>query len=479
MVLALLLPMIAASPAEALTVDSVTARSNQIGGNEVMGGRPVRVTWIGTVGPSESIESVVINLPDGVSPLLGDDASRRSEKLGGQPVSQDDQGSDQYSRVDVQVTSGSNRIEEDVTWVIDNERATVTFGKPVETGHKIQISVVNLVFPDADASYALTGSYTDDTGATRTFDSRAMQPIKVVARPPVEKLTDWLSDQPWVQQWNSFPVCQTFFKPQTAVSSVPALFVGWLRSLGLVLLGFPLAIPIGLAFSFLRMSKLAVLRFIASIYVNVIRGTPLFLQIYIIIFGLPMLGVNVDNYLLGIFVLAFNSSAYLAEIFRAGIQSIHKGQFEASASLGMNGAQTMFSVIIPQTVRRIIPTATSEFILLYKDTSLLAAVGVMELMMFSKSIVATSIDMTPYVVAAGYYLLVTLPLTKIIAAFEKKLAAAEGHTDEPPGKKKKRARRGSSGDSTAEDSHQENALQAAASAVGARGTGHAAGGEGS
>jgi polar amino acid transport system substrate-binding protein len=130
-----------------------------------------------------------------------------------------------------------------------------------------------------------------------------------------------------------------------------------------------------------------------------------------------------------------NSSAYLSEIFRAGIQSIHKGQFEASASLGMNAIQTMFSVIIPQTVRRVIPTATSEFILLYKDTSLLAAVGVMEQMMFAKSMVASTGNMTPYVVAACYYLLVTLPLTRIISSFEKKLAASEGNSTEPPTKK--------------------------------------------
>jgi polar amino acid transport system substrate-binding protein len=129
---------------------------------------------------------------------------------------------------------------------------------------------------------------------------------------------------------------------------------------------------------------------------------------------------------LGILVLATNSSAYLAEIFRAGIQSINKGQFEAAGSLGLTGAQTMFFVIIPQTVRRVIPTATSEFILLYKDTALLAAVGVMEMMMFGKSLVANTGNMTPYIIAACYYLMVTMPLTRIITIFERKLAATEG-----------------------------------------------------
>jgi polar amino acid transport system substrate-binding protein len=189
------------------------------------------------------------------------------------------------------------------------------------------------------------------------------------------------------------------------------------------------------------MSKIGIFRFISSIYVNVIRGTPLFLQIYIAFFGLPLF-MPVNNFVVGFIVLALNSSAYLAEIFRAGIQSVHKGQFEASASLGMNGTQTMFFVIIPQTVRRVIPTMTSEFILLFKDTSLLAAVGVMEMMMFAKVQANVEANMTPYVVAAGFYLLVTLPLTKVISVFEKKLAATDGRTAAPEEKKPKTKRVG-------------------------------------
>ena len=129
-------------------------------------------------------------------------------------------------------------------------------------------------------------------------------------------------------------------------------------------------------------------------YVNLIRGTPAFLQIYIAFFGLPLAGVNIDNYTLGVIVMAMNSAAYLCEIFRAGIQSIPKGQSEAARSLGMSAAQTMVSIIIPQTFRNVIPTLTSEFILLYKDTSLLAAVGVMEIVMYAKTIVATTGSIT-------------------------------------------------------------------------------------
>jgi polar amino acid transport system substrate-binding protein len=101
----------------------------------------------------------------------------------------------------------------------------------------------------------------------------------------------------------------------------------------------------------------------------------------------------------------------------------------------------MFYVIIPQTVRRVIPTMTSEFILLYKDTSLLSAVGVMEQMMFAKSLANTTSNLTPYVVSAIYYLIVTLPLTRVITVFERKLAASEGRTEPPEDSAKARTRK--------------------------------------
>ena len=142
-----------------------------------------------------------------------------------------------------------------------------------------------------------------------------------------------------------------FFDPAIIVTSVPALFAGWLVSIGVVVVSFPLAIPLGLLLSFLRMAKHRLPRAIGATYINIVRGTPLFLQIYIAFFGLPLMGVQMDNFTMGAIVLVMNSSAYLAEIFRAGIQSISQGQFEAARSLGMNGAQTMFFVIIQMCIR--------------------------------------------------------------------------------------------------------------------------------
>ena len=135
-------------------------------------------------------------------------------------------------------------------------------------------------------------------------------------------------------------------------------------------------------------------------------------------------------------MLAFNSSAYLAEIFRAGIQSINRGQFEAASSLGMTYPQSMAFVIIPQTVKRVLPTMTSEFILLFKDTALLSAVGVFELMLYSNNLVARSGNITPFMVAAVYYLIITVPLINIVGRLEAKLAQSEGgQTAAPPSKR--------------------------------------------
>ncbi|MDR3315688.1 MAG: amino acid ABC transporter permease [Coriobacteriales bacterium] len=400
--------------ADALTVKRTTASSNESAGNNIIGGEPTRVTWEAVVADNEEIASLNLKFPEGCS--LADDASAR-----------------------VTVIEGTKRVDTLTELPITADEAVINFSDPVPSGMILRVEVYHICLPAFGGTYSLTGSYVDGKGVERELE--ASPTITVIGMPFNQALIKWLGDQSWVQWWNSFTFCKIFLNPQVAAAAIPNTFIGWLRSLGLVLVGFPLAIPIGLGIAFLRMSTLPPLRFVASIYVNVIRGTPLFLQIYIAFFGLPLLGLKVDEYLLGILVLAMNSSAYLGEIFRAGIQSIHKGQFEAAASLGMNKRQTMFSVIIPQTIRRVIPTATSEFILLYKDTSLLAAVGVMEQMMFAKTMVATTGNMTPYMVAAGYYLIVTLPLTRIISTFEKRLAAAEGQDapdDKAKGKKKAR-----------------------------------------
>jgi polar amino acid transport system substrate-binding protein len=171
----------------------------------------------------------------------------------------------------------------------------------------------------------------------------------------------------------------------------------------------------------------------------------MFLQILIIVFAIPLLpaykdlliaapwlsdpgpfGVQYTYWMRGLVVLSFNSAAYMAEIFRAGIQSINKGQSEAARSLGMSGVQSMAFVILPQTIRRILPTMMSEFILLFKDTAMLSAVGVAEMVQRAREVAASTFNTSSYLVAAVFYLLLTIPLGRLVQSLENRLAVSEG-----------------------------------------------------
>ena len=382
-----------------LQVTKATARSNEDGGTNVLGGIATRLTWEATTGTEESVSKVTLALPEG--------------------------GSFEDSSATVTVLNGLDRTDVEATAKVEKSKLAISFAKPIAAGSNVRIEIEGVVFPSSAGAYAVDGTYELADGGKR--DLPTSPTIAVTESTVVQNIVRWLDDQAWVEAWNANPFLGMFFKPQYVVTSIASLFQGWGIALLVTAIGFPLAIPIGLLFAFMKMSRRRYLRGIAICYINFLRGTPLFLQIYIAFFGLPMTGLNLPNLPLGVAVLAINCSAYLAEIFRAGIESISKGQHEAATALGMNWFQTMGLIIIPQSIRRVIPTMTSEFVMLYKDTSLLSSVGVMELMMFSKNLTATTGNITPYICAALYYLVVTIPLIHFVGKIEKKLAA--GGTD--------------------------------------------------
>lgn len=248
----------------------------------------------------------------------------------------------------------------------------------------------------------------------------------------------------FVEWWESFSFMRVFFSPTVAAETFPLVLQGFPITLTLGFVGFALAIPLGLALAFMKMSRFAPLRWISTFYIDIIRGTPLLLQILIIYMGLPllpafqtamepfsdvsMLGVSFSAWFRAFLILSANSSAYLAEIFRAGIQSIPKGQMEAARSLGMKAPVAMAFVILPQTIRRILPTCMSEFILLLKDTALFAMVAMGEVMLQARIESARVFNMTPLTVAAIFYLIVTIPAGRIVARLENKLAEQDEGT---------------------------------------------------
>lgn len=396
----------AEAPDTGIAVRKATARPNEDGGSAVLGGRETRLTWEGIVNVAEGVSSVTLELPEGSS---FEGSSTRVTVLEG---------------LDRQGVEGTARPEA--------SSVTVSFSAPVAAGSLLRLEVSGMSFPSAGGDYVVSGSYvTASGGQGRLEDSPA---ISVEENTAVQRVVGWLDGQQWVEAWNSVPFLGMFLKPQLLVTSFASLFQGWLLCLLVVTAAYPFAILLGLAFALMRISRNPLLRGLSSFYINVLRGTPLFLQIYVAFFGLPMLGINIDNTLLGVIVIAVNSSSYQAEIYRAGIQSIPQGQYEAALSLGMTRMQTMLWIILPQTVRRVIPTVTSDFITSYKDTSLLSSVGVMELMMFSKNLTTVTGNITPYIAAAIYYLMVTLPLIKVVGIVEKRLSAAEaGQGPRPKG----------------------------------------------
>ena len=199
---------------------------------------------------------------------------------------------------------------------------------------------------------------------------------------------------------------------------------GFLVSLQLFVLTLLGSIPLGIPVAFMRMSKIAPLRWIARIYISVMRGTPLMLQILFIYYGLPFIidGLKLADFPAAIIAFVFNYAAYFAEIFRGGIQSIDKGQYEGAKVLGMTYVQTMRRIILPQVVKRVLPPVANETINLLKDTSLVYILAMNDILRITRSIVQRDFDTTAFIVAAVFYLFFTFILTKVFSYLEKRFA---------------------------------------------------------
>ena len=213
---------------------------------------------------------------------------------------------------------------------------------------------------------------------------------------------------------------------------LPGMLSGFGVTLQLFGLTLLLSIPLGLVISFGSMSRILPIKGLAKFYVWLFRGTPLMLQLFVFYYGFGIIAENMGWYFLrwdrfpaAVITFVLNYAAYFSEIFRAGIESIDKGQFEAARALGFTRRQTMFSIIIPQTVRRVIPPASNETITLIKDTALVNVISVAEMMKVAKDRVSTDSNLTGYLIAALLYLLFTFVLTIIYRRLEKRFSRHE------------------------------------------------------
>jgi polar amino acid transport system permease protein len=206
---------------------------------------------------------------------------------------------------------------------------------------------------------------------------------------------------------------------------LPALLQGTGVTLQVFVITFVLAVPLGLALALMRISRFRFVSGLVNGYIWLMRGTPLMLQMLFIYFALPfvpVIGIRLPDFPSAIVAFVLNYAAYFAEIFRSGIQSVDRGQYEGARVLGFTYGQTMRRIILPQMIKRILPPISNETITLVKDTSLIYVLAMNDLLRAARGIVQRDFSTTPFIVAAAFYLIMTLALTYGFQRMEKKYA---------------------------------------------------------
>jgi len=205
----------------------------------------------------------------------------------------------------------------------------------------------------------------------------------------------------------------------------PQLLKGLWMTIVLTVVSLAIALVLGLIFGFLRVSHRKVLRAIGVTYVDIFRGTPLLVQAFFIYFGIPAaLGFQMPAFTAGVITLSLNAGAYITEIIRGGIQSVDKGQMEASRSLGMNYMASMRKVVLPQAVRTMMPSFVNQAVITLKDTSILSVIGIAELTQTGKIIIARNFEsFNMWLIVGIFYFVIIMALTKLSDRLEKRINA--------------------------------------------------------
>ena len=209
------------------------------------------------------------------------------------------------------------------------------------------------------------------------------------------------------------------------VRILPQLLMGFRVSILIFGLTLLFSIPLGMAICMLRICRIAPVAWLIRIYISIMRGTPLMLQLLVVFFGpYYIFGISIsDSYRFFAVIIAFslNYAAYFCEIYRAGIESIPPGQYEAANVLGYSRLQTFFKIILPQVVKRTLPPVTNEVIMLTKDNSLAFAIAYMEMFTMAKQLASSQRSMVPYIAAGALYYVFNFLVAWIMERFEKKL----------------------------------------------------------
>lgn len=199
---------------------------------------------------------------------------------------------------------------------------------------------------------------------------------------------------------------------------LPSMFKGLITTLNVFFLTLILSLPLGVLVAMGRLSKVKILSSCIQFYIWIMRGTPLMLQIVFIFFGLPIIGVTFDRFTAVLIAFVLNYAAYFGEIFRGGIESIDKGQYDGAKVLGFTPMKIFTKIILPQVIKIILPSVTNEVITLVKDTSLVYVVGLGELLRAGKIASNRDATLVPLVMVAVLYLMLTALLTKVFEKIE-------------------------------------------------------------
>ena len=215
----------------------------------------------------------------------------------------------------------------------------------------------------------------------------------------------------------------TFFNTEVMVSALPALMRGFINTLLLGLLSIGIGIPAGLLISLLRLYAPKPVRWLAIGYIDIFRAMPVLVVLILIYYALPFVGIRLSSWVSATMAFAFIMSAYSAEVFRSGIESIPKGQFEASQALGLPFLLTLRKVILPQAVRLVIPPTTSNCVSMFKDTSLASVVALPELLKEANNAQALYANPSPLIGAALVYVVFLWPMVRLVGLLERRLKA--------------------------------------------------------
>ncbi len=205
-----------------------------------------------------------------------------------------------------------------------------------------------------------------------------------------------------------------------------AFLKGTVTTIELTLLSIIVGLILGLILALGSVSRDKILNKLSALYVWLFRGTPLLLQIFVIYFSLPLIGIRLDAFPSAVIAFGLNSGAYMAEVIRAAISSIDKGQMEAAKALGMTHNQAMFKIIIPQSYKRLLPPVGNEFIMLLKESSLVSVIGITELLRTAKKMSnSNGGDISYYIAATVIYLTLTTVLTYVFKRLERRHSVYE------------------------------------------------------